>query len=1289
MRKNILVVAQDAGFRAMLARALGAAGYAVELAEGAKRAREVLAEGHVDLGILAEDRLSAADKSLAWELAGAPHGLIIVPENPNALELPPRPSDARLATSSDTGELLAQVEAALRAPAARGTAHHMGQEVLTFEGFTLDLPGHVLLDAGGREVPLTRAEFAVLAAFADSPGRVLSRDQLRLSVTGEGADAYDRSVDVMVSRLRRKIESDPKTPRLILTVPGAGYKLAARLRRTIAPTPAPIEAEPALPRSGETVARQSPAERRPLTAMACEFAGLAALSARLDPEDLRELMETYRKRCADVIERHSGEVAQHRGDELIAYFGHSQAEEDHAERAVRAGLTLVGAGPECVGAKRSSLSFRIGVASGVAVVGGAGGVAGERTAVGEPPNLAHRLQMAAERDSLVIAQSTRDLVRGLFEYRDLGSIALAGYPEPVRAWHVVRPSAIASRFEALRGLSRTPLVGRKEELELLRRRWQQATQGDGRVVLLVGEAGIGKSRLAAALEERLRDEAPARLRYFCSPHHTDSALYPIIGQIERAAGFERGDAEAEKLAKLAAVLAPLARDADATVALVADLLSLPMSARDSLADLSPQKRREKTLAMLLAQFESLASKRPLLMIFEDVHWVDPTSLELLALIVDRVPLLPLLLLITARPEFTPPWPAHAHVTTLPLTRLSRPESAVVIERITGKPLPEEVMDQILARTDGVPLFVEELTKTVIEGGLLSERGGRYVLDGPLPPLAIPPTLHASLLARLDRLAPVREVAQIGAALGRQFSHELISAVAAMPRQQLDDALAQLVHAELIFRRGTPPDAEYTFKHALVQDAAYGTLLRSRRQQLHARIAATLEDHFPEIVAAQPALLARHCAEAGLAEKAVVYWLKAGQQALKRSAMTEAVAQLRKGLDVLAGLPDGPWRRQQELDLQIALRTALAVTKGWSAVDVGETIARARALAEQIDRPEYLVRVLSGQWAFHEARSEHKLALSVADQIEKIGEARNDVRALLRGRRANGFTRFWLGEFVAARALLERCHGLADPAHRAVAAGSEDPYALMLANLAVTLAYLGYIDQARSRLNEALSEARRLRHAQTLAYVLTFASWSEWITRSPELQGHVSELLALSTDHGFTYYLGLATANRGLSSNALGLAQEGLTLIAQGLTAVRATGTVLNTPLVLMWLAETYAMLRQPVEGLNCLAEAARIVETTEERNSEAELHRLRGDLLNTTRDPSAAERAYHQALAVARRQSATLLELRASISLARFWCKQGKRIAARDLLAPIYGWFTEGFDTPDLKEARALLDTLE
>jgi predicted ATPase len=959
---------------------------------------------------------------------------------------------------------------------------------------------------------------------------------------------------------------------------------------------------------------------------------------------------------------------------------------------VRAGLVLVDTVATLAGRFGTTSQLRVGIATGLVVVGDLlANVPGyEYDVVGKTPHLAAKLQALAEPDTVVIDSNTRRLLGYLFEYHVLGPLSVKGFDDPVAVWRVTRVSAVDSRFEALRTLT-TPTVGRNEEIEFLTQRWGQAKTGEGSVALISGEPGIGKSRIVQSVLEHIKGERHARLRYFCSPHHQDTALYPVIRQVERAARFRREDTVEQRLEKLGAVLALATNDLSEAVPLLAQLLSIPARDLISPLNLSPQRSKNRLFRTLLGQFEGLAVHQSVLMVFEDVQWIDPTTRELLDLVINRLPTLRALLIITFRPEFAPPWIGRRHVTFLSLSRLPPRESAEMTAQVTGgKVLPKQVADQIVDRTDGVPLFIEELTKAVVESGVLTDAGDHYAAVGPVAPLAIPATLQASLLARLDRMAPTREVAQIGAALGRQFSYELISAVAKMPKQQLDDTLARLVQAELIFRRGSPPDAEYIFKHALVQEAAYATLLRSRRQQLHARIAATLEDQFPEIVVAHPALLAQHWVEAGLAEKAGGYRLRAGQQALARSAMTEAVAQLQKGLELLAGLEDGHWRRQLELDLQIALISALSGTKGWSATAVGKTIDRARALAEQIDRPEYLVLLLHNQWVFHLIRSEHNLALALAERIEKIGEARSDVAVQLLGRLANGQTRTCVGDFVAARALLEQCHGLGDPTHRAVDWRATDPYAAMLVYLAASLAYLGYIDQARSRVNEALAEARRPREvqAQTLAVVLLNAIYIESMTRSPKLQQHAEELLALSTEHGFPLFFGYATVIRGWSLTTLGRAREGLTMLKQGLVAIRAAGAVAGTPIALIRLAEAHAILGQSVEGLNCLAEAGQIIAMTEERRNEAELHRARADLLYAAGDRPAAEQSYRQALAVAKRQCAKLLELRAAIGLARLWGDHGKCSESRDLLASIYAWFTEGFDTPILQEAKALLDAL-
>jgi predicted ATPase len=846
---------------------------------------------------------------------------------------------------------------------------------------------------------------------------------------------------------------------------------------------------------------------------------------------------------------------------------------------------------------------------------------------------------------------------------------------------------VESRFEALRTAT-TPLVGRDEEVDLLLRRWEQAKRGDGCVVLISGEPGIGKSRIAQTIVERLSGEPHTRLRYFCSPHHQDSALYPSIAQLERAAGFRREDTAQQRLAKLEAVLAQGTNDLSEAVPLLADLLSVPTGDRYPPLDLTPQKRKEKTLHALLAQLEGLAARQPVLMVWEDLHWSDPSTRESLDLVIDRVSTLHVLMILTFRPEFTPPWIGRPHVTMLTLNRLPRRQGAEIIAYVTGgKALPKEIALQIIDRTDGVPLFIEELTKTVVESGIVTEAGDHYAMAGPMTPVAIPTSLHASLLARLDRLAPTREVAQIGAALGRSFSHELISAVAGMPQHELDEALDQLASAELIFRRGVPPDAEYTFKHALVQDAAYSTLLRSRRQQLHGRIATTLEAQFPEVVTAQPTLMAHHCTEAGLSEKAVDNWLKAGQQAVARSAVTEAVSRLQKGLDLLATVPEGDWRRQRELDLLLVLRPALMASRGYSAPDVGETIARARALAEQLDRSDDVVPLLHAQWAYHLIRGELRLALPLAEQMEQIGQVQNDIDALFLGRSKKATTRWLLGQLVAAHTLLEQCQ-LSDPAHRtayAVLTGT-DQHVMLPVYLASALTLLGFLDQARARMSEALSEARRLGHAHTLAQVLNRAC--EELSSPHEAQRYAEEAVALSIEHGFPHWLAFGNANLGWALTLLGQTQEGVSLMTKGLSMLRAIGSVLETLLILKWLADAHARLGQPIEGLDRVTEAAQIIESTDVRIWEADVYRVRGDLLNAAGDRAGAEQSYRQALAIAQRQSAKLFELRAATSFARLWRDQGKRDEARDLLAPVYGWFTEGFETLDLKEAKALLDEL-
>ncbi len=1045
--------------------------------------------------------------------------------------------------------------------------------------------------------------------------------------------------------------------------------------------PAVDPRRPASP-AGNIGSLETTAERRPLSVMFCDLIGSTALSARLDPEDLREVIRTYQECVATTIQQFDGFIARYVGDGVLIYFGWPEARETDAERAVRAGLAVAAA----VGAARlggEPLHVRIGIATGLVVIGEAigSGDSRQQTAVGETPNLAARLQGLAGPDQVVIDASTRRQIGGLFECRDLGTVELKGLPAAVRAWQVVSENRTLGQFEALRS-GTTPLVGRDEEMELLLRRWAQAKAGNGRVVLISAEPGVGKSRLAEALAERIAAEPHVRLRYFCSPHHQDSALYPVIAQMERAADFRHEDGSEGKVAKLQAVLAATEPPIE-DVALIAELHSLPSADLAPPLDLTPPRKKDKTFEALLRQIEGLSREQSVLMIFDDIHWIDPSSRELLDRVIERVADRPVLLLAMFRPEFQPPWTGQPHVTMLTLARLDRRNTAAMIANVARDgALPPDIVEEITERTDGVPLFVEELTKAVLESGAYDAAA---ILRAPSG-MSVPATLHASLMARLDRLGPAaKHVAQTGAAIGREFELRLLASTTDLPEPQLDAALDRLTSAGLLFLRGTPPESSYIFKHALVQDVAYGTLLRTRRQRLHARVAAALEDRFPDIALTQPAQLAQHCSAAGLAEKAVGYWLKAGHQAIARSAMMEAVAQLGKGLEVLAGLPDGPQRQQHELDLQGSLAWALSATKGFAAEDFADTLARARTLAERLDRPDYLVPFITLQATHHMLRSEHRKALALSEQLKNIGEAQNDAATQSAGHYTEGFSRFYIGEFDPARVLLQQCIAYADPERRSLP-GPANEHCVAIALLAQTLAITGYLDQARSRMDEALSAARRLGQVVKLVDVLLFAAEFARIFRSPMV--HLDEALALSTEHGLQSHACRARIGRGRSFVAQGQAQEGLELLIPGLAEVRSSGGVIGTPLMLMLTAQAYAMLGQPAEAFDRLAEAGELIETTQERVFEFSLHRVRGDLLNAAGDRLAAERNYRQAIAVAERQSAKLWQLIASTSVARLWLAQGKRAEARDLLAPIYNWFTEGFDAPDLKDAKALLDDL-
>jgi class 3 adenylate cyclase len=1069
--------------------------------------------------------------------------------------------------------------------------------------------------------------------------------------------------------------------------------------------------------------RQDVAERRQLTVMFCDLVGSTPLAEQLDPEELREVVRAYQDTCTAVIHRFDGYIARYVGDALLVYFGYPQAHEDDAQRAVRAGLGIVAALPALnqqlhlvVRARQAPpLQVRIGIHTGLVVVGELGGKDyREAMALGDTPNLAARLQGIAAPDTVVISAATQRLIAGLFTCQGLGRQELKGVSTPVAAYRVLGESGAQSRFEAAVTAGLTPLVGREHEVGLLTERWEQAKQGTGQVVLLSGEAGIGKSRLVQRLKEQVTAEGATRIEFRCSPYHQNSAFYPIIEHLQRLLQFVPHEAPQARVAKLTQVLARYRFPQADTLPLLAAVLSLPQPDGAPPVTLSPQKQKQKTQEVLVAWIVEEAEQAVVYCAWEDLHWIDPSSLDVLTLVLDQVPTTRLLALLTFRSDFTPPWRPHSHITQLTLTRLGRPQVAAMVQQVTGgKAFPAEVLQQIITKTDGVPLFVEELTKMVLESGLLREEDGRYVrAHGGAPlPLGIPATLHDALMARLDRLAPVREIAQMGATLGREFSYEVLHAVLPLEETALQQGLRQLVEAELLYQRGLPPQATYLFKHALIQDAAYQSLLKSKRQQYHKQIGQVLEEKSSETKETQPELLAHHYTEAGLIAQALPYWQRAGERATQRSAYVEAINHLTKGLEMFKSLPDAAERPQQELVLQVALGVPLIAVRGYAAPEVEQTYTRARELSQQIGDTSQLVLVLFGLWAFYLNKLELQAALELSEQLLTLAQQSQDKSLLLEAHQSMGHSLFELGEFTQARRHLEQGIDLYDAKqHRAhvFRYGGADRGVACLSLLALSLWYLGYPEQALKRSQEAVALAEGLSHPLSLAYALAVTALCHQLRREGPLARERAEaVMTLATEQGFPYFSSYGTRVRGWALAEQGQGEEGITQMRQGLAAFRATGAEMRT-YFLAPLAEACANVGQAEEGLSVLAEALATGNKTGERIYEAELYRLKGELTlqqsitqrlessvpSTQRSaPSTpaeaeAEACFLKAIEIARRQQAKSLELRAVMSLSRLWQHQGKKDEAHRMLAEIYGWFTEGFDTKDLQEAKALLQEL-
>jgi len=1113
-----------------------------------------------------------------------------------------------------------------------------------------------------------------------------------------GLAVEESNLTVQIAALRRVLREEPGGERWIETLPRRGYRFVGEVRQ--GPKRAENAGPPAEPtRSAEAASAANKsvaaAERRQLTVASCEL--LLGARGGIDPEDLREIFRSYHGCVADTARRYDAFVAHTHGNTASLFFGYPHAREDDAERAAHAALALIAA---VVSLKSSiPLNARIGIATGLVVVGDPARLGGAPDVAGETPNIAARLHGIAAPNEVVVAESTRRLLGALFELRDLGVQNLEGVAEGGPAFEVVGPSSTGSRFEALHTDGLTTLVGREEELELLLRRWSRAKAGQGQVVLLSGEAGIGKSRLAAALHEAITSEPHTRLRYFCSPQHVDSAFYPVIRHLESTAGFARDDAPQIKVDKLDALLATVSTSKQ-DAALLAELLSLPNNGRYPTVDLAPEQRRQRTLEALTAQMEALSRRNPLLMIVEDAQWSDPTSLEAFGRAVDRLKTLRILLLVTFRPEFHAPWVGQPYVSSLTINRLTERESDAMIDHVVGdKSLPLSVRRDINARTDGIPLFVEEMTKAVLEAESEAavERTGAAV---PSPEPALPPSLQASLMARLDRLGPAKEMAQMGAAIGREFSQALLAAVVRKPEAELSAALNRLVEAGLLFRQGVPPHATYLFKHALVRDAAYGTLLREPRRALHVCIAETLETKFAEIAESRPELLARHCAAGGLIEKAAGLWGKAGQRSAERSALAEAVEQFTHALELIATLPSTPALRRNEIRFRAALITPLIHVRGYGSPEVKAAaehvlslIEQAEARGETPEDPLMWFSALYGLSIFNVGAFNGDVLRELAEQFSARAEKHEAAVPIMVGHRLIGHALLLTGEIAAAQAHYSQGLALYDPdKHRPFAMHfGQDVNVVLRSFRSLAFWLLGYPDKALADANRALKDAQEMGQAGTLMVAL------EYTAKIQSFCGHfaaansvLEQLAALADQKGAPYWQAYIMVEQGCMLVATGDSSGAVRCLTSANTALHSTGATVYETRVQANLARAYADLGELDDAWRCIGKATRAVQISKERWYEAEVDRVAGEIALKSPDPDAAKAQdyFERSLALARQQQAKSWELRAAMSMARLWREQGKRNEARDLLAPVHGWFTEGLDTLNLKQAKRLLDEL-
>jgi DNA-binding winged helix-turn-helix (wHTH) protein/tetratricopeptide (TPR) repeat protein len=1193
------------------------------------------------------------------------------------------------------------------------------EDVLCFGNFILDRKRGCLRNAAGGEIPLRPKSYDVLQLFAQNAGRMLTKNRV-LDAVWPNVHITEDSLVQCVRDVRRAL-GDPSGT-VLRTVARRGYifdievrqeprnravvRPVSRIEQDSSDAPGGIRAPAVQNETNAPVSSRMEglpnAERRQLTIMQCALGGAALIAAQQDPEDLLRLLGTFHESCVALATQAGGGVAKLLPDGALVFFGYPRADEHQAERAIRAALAIVNA-PCSVAGTSPALHVRVGIATGVVVVGGLLGVSGELAAVGEaatlatallaladpdpavsayemasdsggmvePSSPAARRRRLATRGQVVIDATTRWQIGNLFDCQKLSTT--------MPAWRIWSENHTLGQFEALRSTGLTPMVGRDEEMELLLRRWATARAGEGRVVLISSDPGVGKSRLAVALAERVAADSHIRLRYFCSPYQQDSPLYPVITQMERAAGFELVDRAGEKLAKLQKLIAAAA-PSNEDVALIADLHALCPAHLAPLIDISSQRKKDRTFEALVRQLESLAHRQPLLMLFDDIHWIDPSSLELLDRVIERVAAWPVLLLAMFRPEFRPPWVGQPHVTLLTLTRLDRRDTTAMIANVARDSLCREIVEDIAERTDGVPLFVEELTKAIVESG------AQHSVSG------VPATLLASLAARLDCLGPgAKDVAQAGAVIGREFSFGLLAAIIDLPESQLCEGLDRLTEAGLLFVRGRPPQSNYLFKHALVQDAAYDSLLRTSRLQLHARVAAVLEQHFTDLTDRQPELLARHYTEAGLLEPAITFWRRAGALSLMRSAHREALGHLGRAFEILGALPQGEARDRDELDVAVTAAVPLIAIHGFGSAQVEAHALRAKALANRMPHSPVQFAAHRAVWNSSLLRQPIPTTLKLAQDLMRLAGTTGDPGRLAIAHRALGFSLLMAGRLAEAADALTRGMELADPVPDSeFALYGEHPSMVCRVNAGRVYGLMGSPEIAADLASAGVAHARSRTNPHSLAWALSVISHAYAEQGEPALTFRfASEAIEVAGEHRLPQWFAHAQIMKGWAMCRLGEISEGLALQETGERDWRATGAVLDISHYRKLRSESYLLAGDLMTAREHLAVARAHCESHGENYMAAEICRLMASILQTEGAASrVVEHHLNEALSIARDQGARLLELRSATSLAKLWGEQGRRTEAHTLLAPIYNRFAQGFDFADLQAARGLLDTL-